>query len=227
MLRSKSTLATLLALGSLFNGAQGLPGAHDQVIGYAKVSSRQAQRIIMHTNRLPVEESRPDQLIGPGFYMMNKPDWDVDEEDRSRYCVIKANKKKMEEIEKVWVPKSYEQKNADGETVKQNLWGEEEEVILEYIQIILDLAKSSEASTSEASTSEVLMPKPERVLRFSSVPDRYWLYQMNIPTELVNDNDLELRPTCFESVQNLKENYGDDRIDWRDDWKIRNAGVWQ
>ncbi|KAI9051300.1 hypothetical protein LZ554_005401 [Drepanopeziza brunnea f. sp. 'monogermtubi'] len=238
MLRSKSTWAISLALGFLFNGAQAYPALPGQVIGYAKVTEKQALPII-RTNKLDVEESTSD-LIGHGFYMRNNPDFQ--EEEGYWYCVIKADKEKVEKIEKVWVPGSYIKETSDGEGYeRKTLWDQGEDVILEYIKLILDLAKSaeasileastseastSEASTSEASTSEAWMSEPEKVLRFSTVKGHYWQHQMNIPTKLVTDDDLDLWSMCFEDLDDLKRNYGDDKVNWKDHWKIRNAGVW-
>ncbi|KAI9051593.1 hypothetical protein LZ554_004637 [Drepanopeziza brunnea f. sp. 'monogermtubi'] len=203
MPRSKSIPATLLALSFLFSRAQGFLRNDNEPIGYAKVSPSLAQQI-NSDNKLHVEESNTPQQVGPGFYMRSVSHWA--EDDGSWYCIVEANKNKMKEIDKVWIPKEYQMMTPTGQIETYQLWGQDEEegAILNYIQ------------------KSVMRDEPEKALRFSWYQG---VSQMTIPTEVVNNGDLELWAKCFGSKGELEEQ-SDDSIDWEEMWTIRSSEVW-
>ncbi|KAJ5032492.1 uncharacterized protein L3040_009095 [Drepanopeziza brunnea f. sp. 'multigermtubi'] len=165
-----------------------------QLIGYAIASEEQARLINDgHKPRLlpPVEGSEPAGALGAGFYMLNKPSgWRATEE--SWYCAIRAKKSKIKKISKVWIPKAYEKRTEEG-ILDQELWDQSEDVITEYIQ--------AEASIDDPEAAE-------KALRFSWVMGASdWQLQMLIPTNVLNNYNLDLWARCFDSEDELKKRW--------------------
>ncbi|EKD19983.1 hypothetical protein MBM_01935 [Drepanopeziza brunnea f. sp. 'multigermtubi' MB_m1] len=200
MLRSKSIFPILLALSFLFRRAQGFLRINNELIGYAKVSPGLAQQI-NSDNKPRVEESRTLQQVGPGFYLRSISNWY--EDDGNWFCAIEANKNKMKEIVKVWIPKEFESMTWGSQIKKYQLWGQDEEegAILDYIH------------------SSVMIDEPEKALRFSWIEG---VAQMTIPTDVVNNGDLELWAKCFGSIHELNK-YSDRHVDWEAIWTIRSS----
>ncbi|EKD15577.1 hypothetical protein MBM_06205 [Drepanopeziza brunnea f. sp. 'multigermtubi' MB_m1] len=146
-----------------------------------------------HKPRLlpPVEGSEPAGALGAGFYMLNKPSgWRATEE--SWYCAIRAKKSKIKKISKVWIPKAYEKRTEEG-ILDQELWDQSEDVITEYIQ--------AEASIDDPEAAE-------KALRFSWVMGASdWQLQMLIPTNVLNNYNLDLWARCFDSEDELKKRW--------------------
>ncbi|KAI9051668.1 hypothetical protein LZ554_004710 [Drepanopeziza brunnea f. sp. 'monogermtubi'] len=202
MLRSQSTFALLLALSLCFHGAHGYWWDKDKVIGYAMVSRRQAYHINLN-NYLLIEESTSGQ-VGPGFSILNTPGWG--NPIGKWFCAVEANKKALRQIRKVWIPESYEKELSQFRLEKEQLWGADESVILNYIE------------------SEALIPEPEKALRFSWVQALNRQPQMTIPTDVADNADLDFWAKCFESEKELRK-HSDKTIDWEKDWKITKAEV--
>ncbi|KAI9049124.1 hypothetical protein LZ554_006972 [Drepanopeziza brunnea f. sp. 'monogermtubi'] len=215
MLRSKSIFPILLALSFLFDGAFGIEtsciipwicyASKNQVIGYAKVPQAQGQSIA-RTHKLDVEDSTTSKQVGPGFYMLSEPIWE--EEERSWYCVIKANREKMRKVSKAWIPRHYQQTTEDGETVVKDLWYQNDvEIIYDYISY------------------QVFIPAAEKALRFSWVHEGgVWQEQMTIPENVAKNDDLGIWATCFPTVWDLKR-YTQEKVRWTDEWDIEVGAV--
>ncbi|EKD13055.1 hypothetical protein MBM_08817 [Drepanopeziza brunnea f. sp. 'multigermtubi' MB_m1] len=192
MLSSQSVCSVLLALGVLLDRAHG-----KKVIAYRTVAKEEAAYINEHhkPHRDKIYDERRDRnfkrQLGNGFYTVNKPgNWDgVGDE---WYCVIEADDDKMEEVGKVWVPKTTP---GDGGRPK-HLW-DDEDAILEYIG--------------------TLMPDPEKALRFSYIVPLPKL-QMVIPTEMINSDELDFSAECWQTQAEL-EAYSSETVDWTS-WKI-------
>ncbi|EKD18144.1 hypothetical protein MBM_03916 [Drepanopeziza brunnea f. sp. 'multigermtubi' MB_m1] len=202
MLRSKSIFTILLTLSFLSEKAkaQGFwwwrQPTEQIIIGYAQLPEEQAKRI-NQSNKLYVDESPYLNRLGLGFYLINDPRVWLGKEG-GWYCAIKANESKMRNIEKVYIPKSYEQKIWN--RVEQvNLWGGTEEVIVDYIEF----------------ESKPKILQPEKALRFSL----NWQMQMLIPTKVVDNGDLDLWGKCFRSENELKQ-FSYNIIDW-ESWNIK------
>jgi hypothetical protein len=120
----------------------------------------------------------------------------------SWYCVIKARRSKMKDIDKVYIPQSYERRTSSRRK-QQKLWGEEKEVIVDYIR-----------------TKQSIL-QPERALRFSWVEnlDTKGHLQMLIPEDTILYGELEPWAECFESQDKLMGSY-DKFIEWEKDWHI-------
>ncbi|EKD19933.1 uncharacterized protein L3040_002386 [Drepanopeziza brunnea f. sp. 'multigermtubi'] len=200
MLRSHSLFAIVLALSFFFNGAHSWPWSRDRVIGYAMVTGRQANRLNQF-NDLRGERTSQSQT-GPGFYLLNKPGWRNDQRRTGNwYCAIKADKKRTDDIRKVWIPRFYNHEIAEGRIIQQNLWGENETLITDYIEW------------------EAGMHMPDQILRFSWIQATHWQHHMNIPSFVVDNVDLGLRPKCFQTEDEMKA-YSNDEIDWENIWSI-------
>ncbi|KAJ5033585.1 uncharacterized protein L3040_008697 [Drepanopeziza brunnea f. sp. 'multigermtubi'] len=204
MLRSTFTFATLLALSFLFNEAHGF-WFGKMVIGYATVSKEEAEKINEHNklyehDKLHVTESASPTQLGPGVYMVNKPDiWKG--EGGSWYCAIKASKWQMKKIRKAYIPRSL-LKLESGVSRRIFLWNQDETVIVNYM------------------SSELWMRKPQKALRFSWVRRGYWEMQMLIPTDVVKKDKLDLWAKCFESEDELVR-FSGDIINWAGTWGIK------
>ncbi|KAI9054959.1 hypothetical protein LZ554_002102 [Drepanopeziza brunnea f. sp. 'monogermtubi'] len=205
MLRSKSILAVVLALSFFFDEAQARMGDRllwwrkPSFIGYAKLPAAQARRINQN-NRLQYMKGAQPSLdkLGAGVYLVNDPEMFLGEKG-DWYCGIKANKQKLKEIGKIWIPQAY-QKSTPAGLKEQELWAQEERDILNYIK----------------STSKRLeLNNPEKALRFSLS----YQMQMLIPKQVVINGDLDLWAKCFESQDDL-EDLSDDVIDWKS-WGIK------
>ncbi|EKD20357.1 hypothetical protein MBM_01039 [Drepanopeziza brunnea f. sp. 'multigermtubi' MB_m1] len=215
MLQSKSFFPILLALSFLFDGAFGLESCllpfwscgikRTQVIGYAKLPGEKAMPIILN-NKLRVEKSTVTKQVGPGFYMLNQPVWEEDD-DGSWYCLIKANMDKVKKADKVWIPTHYKKTNADGSTVDQALWDQEDlDNLYDFISY------------------EAFIPEANKALLFSWVHEEgYWHEQMTIPTDVVNNDSLGIWATCFPSIHDLKKT-SNKAVNWQK-WDITTAGV--
>ncbi|EKD20015.1 uncharacterized protein L3040_002308 [Drepanopeziza brunnea f. sp. 'multigermtubi'] len=199
MLRSKSISATLLALSVLFSEAQGFfwQDKHT-VIGYATVPSEEAQRINAD-NKVHVRETDSLTQLGPGFFIVSEPDSWFGGED-SWFCAVMAKGKKMKQIPKAYIPKSYEVKTWNG-WVEEYLWGAREQSIVEYIRSELSIKKADEA------------------LRVSWVKGMAWHLHMLIPKKVVENDNLDLWAQCFETIDELMA-FSDETIKW-EDWKIK------
>ncbi|KAI9055291.1 hypothetical protein LZ554_000252 [Drepanopeziza brunnea f. sp. 'monogermtubi'] len=216
MLRSKSTLAVLLALSFFLERAQGFWWDDHVLIGFATLPEDQARRI--NEDNKPFVEENQATLINKD----NNPD--VGESSTSPRLprlglgLYLANKRKMDDIGKVYIPRYYEKSASDGkkaeETSKgwtpapswdqttderQELWGADEKVIVDYIK------------------SQSLVSKPEKALRFSID----WQWQMLIPTKVVNGGDLDLWAKCYKSEKELVEEFGKEAIDWKSAFDIK------
>ncbi|KAI9047455.1 hypothetical protein LZ554_008174 [Drepanopeziza brunnea f. sp. 'monogermtubi'] len=203
MLRSKSALAILLASIFPFSRAQGIFSGNifrrETIIGYAVVSEEEAERI-NYDNKLHIEEYKYLNQLGSGFYMVNQPDNWLDGEEWSWYCVIRANKKKLANIDKVYVPESYQKMTSDGRMEEQSLVGGDDEFIVEYIK------------------SETGFSDPEAALRFTWVQGSNWHLQMAVPTKVVDGGHLGEWAKCFKTRNEME--VSDDAIDWQA-WKIK------
>ncbi|KAJ5054615.1 uncharacterized protein L3040_000882 [Drepanopeziza brunnea f. sp. 'multigermtubi'] len=209
MARSKSVFAILLVLSFFFNGAQAWFWRRKILIGYGVVSSKEAARI-NEKNKLRVEPFEYTSQLGPGFYIVNKAsgysylegDW---------FCAIKARKWKTKRVPKAYIPPSYVKKpstrnraqvHPSGVANKQiKLWGQKEEVFHEYLR------------------TELSISEPEKALRFSWVKDIEWILQMNIPMDVVNNDDLDLWAKCFPTPEELWK-YSKEVVDWPA-WNIK------
>ncbi|EKD14761.1 uncharacterized protein L3040_007357 [Drepanopeziza brunnea f. sp. 'multigermtubi'] len=201
MLRSKSALAILLALVFPFSGAQGASFSRikqrDTVIGYALVSEEDAENI-NYDNKLHIENYAAINQLGSGFYLLNEPDkwltgggyW---------HCVVRANKEKLKNIDKVYIPESYQRMNSEDRVEEISLVGGDEEPILEYIR------------------SEAAFSNPEIALRFMWAQgiERHLL--MSVPRAVVEGGHLSEWAKCFKTREEME--VSDDAIDWQA-WKI-------
>ncbi|EKD17087.1 hypothetical protein MBM_04664 [Drepanopeziza brunnea f. sp. 'multigermtubi' MB_m1] len=208
MLRSKTIFAILLALSFLSNRAQGDMSLkifeRRRVIGYAIVSEDEAERI--NDNKLYVEESASPTQLGNGFIIVSEISKEMRGEE-NWYCAVQANKNKLKNIDKAYIPKSYKKRTWPEE---RNLWGEGEKAIVRYLWSIS------------------FVRKPFAALRFSWVKGTTnQQMQMLIPTKVVNNGGLDLSVQCFESEDELKR-FSDDVVDWGDSevWDIKgNLGI--
>ncbi|EKD12396.1 uncharacterized protein L3040_001004 [Drepanopeziza brunnea f. sp. 'multigermtubi'] len=250
MLRSKSTLAVLLALSFFFDRAQAFWWDKHVLIGFTVLSEDQA-KLVNKDNKLSfVQEDQAELLnegnepdgedsldsprLGLGLYLVNEPgglpdeddDDDDDDDDDEReekkggnwYCAVAANERKMGDIGKVFIPKSLEKSTSDGGKAKeidegwqptswsqttpkerQELWGADEEVIVDYIK------------------SMGVVSKPKKAVRFAI----NWQWQMLIPTKVVNGGDLDLWANCYESEEDLVEEFSTEAIDWKSAFEIK------
>ncbi|KAJ5041578.1 uncharacterized protein L3040_005158 [Drepanopeziza brunnea f. sp. 'multigermtubi'] len=185
MLRLKSMFAILLALSSLLGRAQAFwweEWLQHIVIGYTTVPESQALRINEH-NKPVVQESEYRTQLGPGLYMVNRVgSWKGDE--GSWYCAIKARNWKMKMIGKAFVPKTFMGTTVNGIEQTQ-LWGADEEVIVEYIR------------------NKLGMSHPANALRLSWVLGIKWQLQMAIPKKVVDEDKLDLWAQCFRTEAEL------------------------
>ncbi|EKD17181.1 uncharacterized protein L3040_005399 [Drepanopeziza brunnea f. sp. 'multigermtubi'] len=201
---SKSIFTILLALIFLFNRAQAFLFSDDrEVIGYRTVGEEEAE--LINDGNKPYRDEFYDaeragiNQLGNGFYMTAVPaGWAGDPTEKNWYCVIEAEKENIEDVGKAWIPEFYQKMTWNGQFEEENLWVGDEEVIVDYI--------------------ESLTPNPEKALRFSYISYVGWDLQMVIPTQVLNDDELELWAQCFESKEELLE-YSDKTVDW-ESWGI-------
>ncbi|EKD17863.1 uncharacterized protein L3040_004400 [Drepanopeziza brunnea f. sp. 'multigermtubi'] len=191
MLQSKTILAILLALSFLFTEIQG--EGNKIVMGYATVPADVAY--LMNLRERPYVP-RSDELtqLGPGFYLVNKPgNWKGNHE--SHFCVIRGLESRIQETEKVYIPRSYHRESWEDFNT-QNLWGEKDEsVILEYIM------------------TETSIKEPEKAFRFSWVLGVDWQLRMLIPKNVVDRAGSDFQAACYESEAAMRED-SDEVVDW-------------
>ncbi|KAI9050363.1 hypothetical protein LZ554_005529 [Drepanopeziza brunnea f. sp. 'monogermtubi'] len=210
-LQSKSICAILLASSfasgftwsPFLNKAQGLLGRR-QIIGYRTVNRLEAD--IINDNHKPFRDKRLDEngryhQLGHGFYISNEAafwkgrrgDW---------YCAVKADKNKIAKADKIYIPEYYPKTTSDGPIKKTHLWAGDEDEILEYIE-----------------SAKSMIPNPEKALRFSLIMYEGLSLQMVVPTDMVNDDELDLWGKCFETKKELLE-YSGETINWKKRWGI-------
>ncbi|EKD19564.1 hypothetical protein MBM_02801 [Drepanopeziza brunnea f. sp. 'multigermtubi' MB_m1] len=205
MLRLISIFAIFLAFSSLFNKVQGVkrksmePLDHSRwnqqiVIGYAKVPEDQAERI-NEDNRLFVDETASRRL-GTGFDIVEYPGFGVKE--GNWYCAIEANSMHLERIGKVYIPFYH----STYPEPPQYLWNQGDEVILDYIQ------------------QKGLAEDPFTALRISYIEAEVLQMQMLIPAIVIEQDYLNLRAKCFDSVDDLKT-YSSATMNWLDELDIK------
>ncbi|KAI9054561.1 hypothetical protein LZ554_001716 [Drepanopeziza brunnea f. sp. 'monogermtubi'] len=213
MPRSKSIFAILTILSFFSNGAQAMFWQKEIVIGYAGVTSEEA-RDINKMNKLYISQSLPTKQLGEGIYMTNKPEGFSSR--ATRFCAIKARKYKMNAADKVYIPESYTPETPNGGLRPKQLWGESEEVIVEYIRSLPPLSRFRKALHIPVAPVD----EPEKSLRFSWVEGGGGQLQMAIPMKAVYDDDrLKLWAKCFESEAELKK-FSAETIEW-ETWAIR------
>ncbi|EKD18688.1 uncharacterized protein L3040_002115 [Drepanopeziza brunnea f. sp. 'multigermtubi'] len=207
MLQSKSILAVFLVLSFFFHEAQAgrlrdrmFWWRKPSVIGYAKLPAAHAT-LINRKNKVQYMEGTqvPLQKIGTGLYLENDPtSWLGADEDW--YCVFKADKQKLKDIDKIWIPRAYKKSTPVGPQ-KQDLWGVSEDDIVDYIE-----SMSSELKLTSGS---------KKALRL------YQNYQllMLIPKQTITDGDLGLWAQCFETEDEL-DDFSDDVIRWKS-WGVK------
>ncbi|EKD16809.1 hypothetical protein MBM_05278 [Drepanopeziza brunnea f. sp. 'multigermtubi' MB_m1] len=198
VLLSQPICSILLALSLLCNGAYG----EMKVIGYRTVNKWEASFI--NRRGKPYRNKGFDRdygrynQIGHGFYLTNEPaSWSGPVWVIPWYCVIEADSEKMDQVSKVWVPKSYAKPVRGGKAQPTLLWDwedENEETILEYIE-------------------SLKVPDPAKAVRFAWMPKLPGKVQMVIPTDTINNDDLGFRAQCWDSKEGL-ESYSDTTVDW-------------
>ncbi|EKD14417.1 uncharacterized protein L3040_008221 [Drepanopeziza brunnea f. sp. 'multigermtubi'] len=182
-----SIWSILLALSFLFNRACG----EREVIAYRTVSEEEAAYINRHNK--PYRDKKHDRFsrwnqLASGFYTTNEPaGWRGYTGDE--YCVIKADSDKFESARKVWIPKT-----TGDEASPTLLWSGNEERILDYIR-------------------SLGVPEPENALRFSHISLHPGKLQMVIPTDMINNDDLDLWAECWKSPKDLL-NHASETVDW-------------
>ncbi|EKD16231.1 uncharacterized protein L3040_009531 [Drepanopeziza brunnea f. sp. 'multigermtubi'] len=192
MLLPQFVCPILLAVSFLANTAYG----SREVIGYRTVSQDEARYIRIY--KRPFKDKAFDVRIeeynqlGQGFYTVNEPaGWQGSVE--SWYCVLEADSRKIKEVKKVWIPQYY--KN----TKLWSLWKRNEKTILEYIR-------------------SIGVPNPRKALRFSYIKVAPQKLQMVIPTDTINNNELDITAQCWKTEGELSQ-YSSKTVDWKS-WKI-------
>ncbi|EKD14233.1 uncharacterized protein L3040_003628 [Drepanopeziza brunnea f. sp. 'multigermtubi'] len=179
---SNSLLAALLTLSLLFSRAHGLFNKKI-VIGYAALTKDQADDVD-DDDKIKAEGTPTGNYLGPGLYLVDSPDR-LAPSQGSLFCVIRADEEKTIEAKKVYIPQSYQKKTLRGKTVQVNLWGNER-AIEHYIKHEAKIDDSNDA------------------LRFSLVEDKEKV-QMVVPNHVVDDGELKLQTSCFESAEQMKQ----------------------
>ncbi|EKD19714.1 hypothetical protein MBM_01666 [Drepanopeziza brunnea f. sp. 'multigermtubi' MB_m1] len=194
MLRSKSTLAILLALSFLFNGAQAW--FTREVIGYAMIPRSEADEIneLNELHSIGGILGSENSQLGNGLILLNDPRVFRDVEGYS-YCVIKAKKDKMKRIGKVYVPYS------DGQT---ELWNSNEMTIRSHIY------------------GEDLVEFPNTALRFAWLRGRSRQPIVLIPSTVIQLNYLKLWGKCYSTPDKLLESWTE-VVKWsqKSSWTIK------
>ncbi|KAI9054581.1 hypothetical protein LZ554_001734 [Drepanopeziza brunnea f. sp. 'monogermtubi'] len=204
MLLPQSICSVLLASSFLFSRAQGQDDDNRIIIGYRTVSEDEAEDINMMQR--PMRDKAFDMAnydeghrpIGSGFYMVNVPaGWKAQDEDW--HCVIKANKAEFDEAIKVWIPEYMHIIVSDSVVTQLKLWTGNEENIDYYI------------------ASLGLFPMGRELL-FSRIKGVDTMLQMLIPTDMVNNQDLDLWSQCWRTKDELKA-YASETVKW-ENWYI-------
>ncbi|KAJ5051490.1 uncharacterized protein L3040_001266 [Drepanopeziza brunnea f. sp. 'multigermtubi'] len=202
MLLSRSTICSiLLPWYLLFSRALGIPPGRE-IIGFRTVAEDEANYINQNHRPFRDEEfdvaARMFSQLGEGYSLINEPaGWPAEEDEW--YCVVEADSAKMDAVTKVWIPESYEEVTWNPEVKeKKDLWAGTEEAISEYLESMVD--------------------NPRKALRFSYVQEDPDKLLMVIPSETINDNELDLEAQCWETESSLKE-YAGERVEWTN-WNI-------
>ncbi|EKD16202.1 uncharacterized protein L3040_009559 [Drepanopeziza brunnea f. sp. 'multigermtubi'] len=208
---SKSLCAILLVFSFLFSRAQG--GVIGQVvydrevIGYRTVSPLEAAKI--NEKNKPTRDLIFGQIrqfknqLGTGFSLTQVPAlWEGDPRVKNWYCVVEADREKMEEAQKVYIPEYYENTYQNGRRQEIQLWFAGDRYIMEYIWQYIRHSQGG-----------------EKALRFSYIASKGYNMQMVIPTEVVNKDELELWSECFKTKEELLA-YSDKTVNW-DSWNIK------
>jgi hypothetical protein len=130
----------------------------------------------------------------------------LQKKDGNWYCGVSANTEKFKSISKSFVPVSYL-----GPGFKDvPLWDQGDQVITKYLREMGRIEDSDKA------------------LRFSWVRGKQNQVQMLIPESMLDSPDLELRAKCFDSRDDLGDDFEDDEVDWddldkKDKWNIRGV----
>ncbi|KAI9053584.1 hypothetical protein LZ554_002538 [Drepanopeziza brunnea f. sp. 'monogermtubi'] len=193
-----TTMTTLLALLSFLFPGRAHGFVERRNIGYGIVSKEEAD-MINEDNKLHFEELAYVNRLGFGLFVVNEL-VSLEGIEEKWYCAIEADESKVEEMSKVWIPKSYQRVASDDRIEQQELWAEDEDVIVEYIE-------------------SLMLEEPERTLRLSWVEGIPWQLQMVIPANVVMNNDLDFWAKCFESEDALMD-FSDDVNDW-EAWDIK------
>ncbi|KAI9054077.1 hypothetical protein LZ554_001248 [Drepanopeziza brunnea f. sp. 'monogermtubi'] len=199
----KSICAILLASSFLLDRAQGVtPGR--KVIGYRTVAEGEAD--LINEDNKPCREVLIDEArqkinqLGNGLHITREPgSWDGFPWWRNWYCVIEADINKIAEARKIYIPEYYQGTDRDGQRNEVVLWHAGEDVIVDYI-------------------ARTIPQEPGKALRFSWIADFEWEMQMLIPTDVVNNDGLDLWSECFETRDELKK-YSSEVVDW-EGWGI-------
>ncbi|EKD12790.1 hypothetical protein MBM_09019 [Drepanopeziza brunnea f. sp. 'multigermtubi' MB_m1] len=135
--------------------------------------------------------------LGSGFNMINEPGVGAG----GWYCVVEAKPKKIDKIDKIYIPESYDPWTPRGR-VRRQLWDGSGEFVLDYIR------------------SKPLISDPDKALRFSwfQYEGAEWRLQMVIPARTISEGNLGLWAKCFEAQRDLMA-YSDKVIQW-DTWTI-------
>ncbi|KAI9056086.1 hypothetical protein LZ554_001015 [Drepanopeziza brunnea f. sp. 'monogermtubi'] len=206
MLRSKSLFAISLALGFLCSGSRAQAVSRDQeeassnIIGYATLTEEEG-RLLADEGALDTEAGRHYDQLGFGLYMISNPGNLVGAQGMW-FCAIEADKKKIASMDKVYIPEAYPRKTLLGKTEQQYLWGQEEKLIVEYIE-----------------KAPFSISQPAKALRFSWNQASPWHLQMVIPMEAINDDDLGIQIDCFKSKEKLID-VTNEAINW-EPWGIK------
>ncbi|KAJ5035562.1 uncharacterized protein L3040_008028 [Drepanopeziza brunnea f. sp. 'multigermtubi'] len=207
MLLSQSVCSVLLAASFLFGKGHGR-----EVIGYRTVSPWETGET--NQNLRPVRNPNFDRkrekynVLGSGYYMVNKPGgWEPTPPwwngARPQYCVIEADMDKVRKVPKIWIPESYSAKSGGGSRApRKRLWTymtKNDDAINEYIK-------------------SMGVRNPKKAFRFAYMPGPKKEHQMVIPTETINNNELDFWAQCFPTKEQLLAR-SDKEVDW-DSWGI-------
>ncbi|EKD19547.1 uncharacterized protein L3040_002573 [Drepanopeziza brunnea f. sp. 'multigermtubi'] len=205
MLQSKSILATLLALGLFFNGAQAMLDfeflKRQMVVGYASVPRELA--VWINERNFPYPE-HPSRELGEGFSLVNDPgklqrvgreeDW---------YCVVKGSKRRIRRAGKLYIPNTYTSQET----------GEE-----------IDLWKANEHDIMTYSVTFKSLKEPFDAFRFAWAPSSNDRLQMLIPKRTIQSIDMKLWAQCFETLAELRA-FSSEIVPWFDPKKWKIVGV--
>ncbi|KAI1402501.1 hypothetical protein F4819DRAFT_275346 [Hypoxylon fuscum] len=171
------------------------------VIGYRRCAKEQAEDYIK-AGTVTYDASFPDwgKQIGAGTYTTpGRDDYEPMADPDSWYCVISADKDRINDVSKAWIPKI---SPFDGKT---KLWNQnKEDNINKYIKQLEDSWN------------------PEKTIRMAYIAGaKTPTYQLLIPPKLHNDQGGALGITVKCSAK--KDDIKDTRVDY-DDWKDNIKG---
>ncbi|KAJ5038938.1 uncharacterized protein L3040_006613 [Drepanopeziza brunnea f. sp. 'multigermtubi'] len=192
ILLPKSFFAILLASSFLFNRAQAIR----ELLGYITVTPEEAMNINSFRT-LSGFGLQKQGMIGEGIYFRLEIEaWGWDEVGPRWYCVADAHRGKMDKVEKVYIPELWPKPIENGVYLMTALWNRGEDAIREFILNLFDRRKN-----------------PDKVIRFSRIPNFGWDMQMLIPTYYLQNEELGIKSTCFETREALKD-YSNKPADW-------------